>query len=139
MPKPLLELLEAELKAGNRIVEVFHSHPAPPAGACFRLARKVTTRPRKTGRGLLFHEVNSSLYAGEFTDSRGFHFIIEPPGPPPPEPDMDAIRAAHAPRPPGNRRKGGRKGATPGAASMDNLYPDPLPGYVPEIYPDWWK
>lgn len=38
MPVGLHALLEAELTAGNVIVEVSHSHPAPPVGACFMLA-----------------------------------------------------------------------------------------------------
>jgi hypothetical protein len=32
-PAALRQLLEAELAAGNSIVEIGHSHPAPPAGA----------------------------------------------------------------------------------------------------------
>jgi hypothetical protein len=45
---------------------------------------------------LTFRAVNSSSYSGFFGDERGFHFIVEPPLPPTPEPDMGAIRAAHA-------------------------------------------
>lgn len=93
MPPVLRALLEAELAAGNTITEVFHSFPAPPAGACFRLARPVTTRPRASGEGIVFRDFNSSIYSGEFTDAKRFYFLIEPPNPPPPEPDMDAIRA----------------------------------------------
>jgi hypothetical protein len=94
LPPALRALLEAELAAGNRIEEVTHSHPAPPAGACIRLAAAVSTRPRAAGGGLRFRDVSGSLYSGEFSDDRGFYFIVEPPLPPPPEPDMDAIRAA---------------------------------------------
>lgn len=99
MPAALRELLEAELAAGNEIVESGHSFPAPPAGAYFKLARPVTTRPRKSGRGLDFYARNSSSYSGEFTDAKRFFFILEPPLPPPPEPDMNAIRAALEARP----------------------------------------
>ncbi len=94
MPEVLRELLKAELEAGNVIVAVSHSHPAPPVGACFMLAQPVTTRPRASGNGLMFRERASSLYSGEFTDAVGYFFITESPLPPPPEPDMDAIRAA---------------------------------------------
>jgi hypothetical protein len=93
LPARLRALLDAELAAGNEIKEVGHSHPAPPIGATFMLARAVSTRRRATGAGLKFRAVNSSLYSGEFTDLDGNYFILEPPGPPPPEPDMDAIRA----------------------------------------------
>jgi hypothetical protein len=98
-PPLLRALLEAELAAGNAIAEVGHRFPAPPAGAYFKMTGPVTTRPRASGDGLKFREVNASIYNGFFTDERGFYFIVEPPLPPPPEPDMDAIRAAHAPPP----------------------------------------
>jgi len=94
LPPVLRELLEAELAAGNTITEVSHSHPAPPVGACFMLARRVTTRPHASGDGLFFRERNSSLLSGEFTDAKRFFFVLEPPLPPAPEPDMNAIRAA---------------------------------------------
>ncbi|HMP84050.1 MAG TPA: hypothetical protein PKA41_15230, partial [Verrucomicrobiota bacterium] len=97
-PAALRALIEAELAAGNSIVEVGHSHPAPPAGAYFKLANKVTTRPRSSSDGVSFYERNSSIYSGEFTDAKRFYFVIEPPNPPPPEPDMDAIRKAHEPK-----------------------------------------
>jgi len=95
LPPELRALLDAELAAGNEIAEVGPSFPAPPAGAYFKLAKKVTTRPRKAGKGLRFRDVNSSLYSGEFGDERKFYFILEPPGPPPPEPDMNAIRNSY--------------------------------------------
>lgn len=98
-PPPLRTLVEAELAAGNTIVEIGHSFPAPPAGAYFKLARKVTTRPRTSVDGLDFYDRNTSLHSGEFTDTRRFHFVLEPPNPPPPEPDMDAIRQAMHPKP----------------------------------------
>lgn len=98
-PAGLRALLEAELAAGNSIIEVGHSFPAPPVGAYIKLANKVSTRPRASGGGLNFYERNSSSYSGEFTDAKRFFFILEPPNPPPPEPDMDAIRQAHEPKP----------------------------------------
>lgn len=98
-PAALRALVEAELAAGNSVVEVGHSHPAPPVGAYFKLANKVTTRVRASGDGLRFYERNSSLYSGEFTDAQRFFFVLEPGNPPPTYPDMDAIRKAHEPKP----------------------------------------
>lgn len=97
-PTELLALVEAELAAGNSICEVGHSHPAPPAGAYFKLARKVSTRARVAGGGLTFRERNSSISSGEFGDASGFFFVVEPADPPPPEVDMDAIRRSLEPR-----------------------------------------
>ncbi len=96
-PPVLRQFVEDELAAGNSIVEFGHSFPAPPAGAYCKLAHKVTTRPRASSDGLSFYERNSSIYSGEFTDAKRFYFLIEPPNPPPPEPDMDAIRKALEP------------------------------------------
>lgn len=98
-PAVLCALVEAELAAGNSIIEVGHSFPAPPAGAYFKLANKVSTRSRVSGEGIDFYERNSSIYSGEFTDAKRFYFILEPPNPPPPDPDMDAIRKSHEPKP----------------------------------------
>jgi hypothetical protein len=91
-PPVLRALVERELESGNSIKEVGHSFPAPPAGAYFKMAKKVTTRPRVSGSGLDFYDRNSSIYSGEFTDAKRFYFVIEPPNPPEPEADMDAIR-----------------------------------------------
>ncbi len=98
-PPVLRELLRAELAAGNEIVEIGHSFPAPPVGAYVKLAHPISTRARASGGGIDFYERNSSSYSGELTDSKRIYFILEPPNPPPPEPDMDAIRAALAPKP----------------------------------------
>lgn len=91
-PAALQRLIEAELAAGNSIEEVGHSHPAPPAGAYVKLRERITTRPRASGDGLDFRARDSSISAGEFTDAERFYFVLEPPGPPPSESDMDAIR-----------------------------------------------
>lgn len=96
-PPALRALLEAELAAGNTILELGHGSPAPPVGAWARLAQPVTTRPRAASPGIGFHDRRSSLWSGEWTDARRFFFVLEPPGPPPPTPDMDAIRRAAAP------------------------------------------
>ncbi|HEX4810576.1 MAG TPA: hypothetical protein VH325_16690 [Bryobacteraceae bacterium] len=99
LPSVLRALLAAELAAGNTIAEVNSYFPAPPAGACFQLNGPVTTRPRESGSGLKFRDFRYPNFSGSFTDERGFYFILEPPVPPEPEPDMDAIRAAHEPKP----------------------------------------
>lgn len=92
-PPVLQELIREELAAGNRIVSIGSGFPAPPAGECVKLERPVTTRPRKTKGSLEFRERIHPEYSGEFTDSRRFYFVLEPPLPPPPEPDMNALRA----------------------------------------------
>ena len=66
-PKDLYRLVHAELSAGNSIVEVGHSFPAPPAGDYVKLANVVSTRPRASGNGLTHRERNSSDSSGEFT------------------------------------------------------------------------
>lgn len=97
-PAALRELIEAELAAGNKIVEISSTHPAPPAGAYVMLERAVSTRPRQTANGVLFQERNSSQYSYAFTNADKFYWVLEPPLPPPPEPDMDAIREELAAR-----------------------------------------
>jgi hypothetical protein len=95
-PAVLRKLIEDELAAGNAIVEVGSSFPAPPAGAYVKLKQPITTRSREKTPSLHYYDRNSSLYSGEWTDAKRFFFVLEPPRPPPPEPDMNAIRAAHA-------------------------------------------
>jgi hypothetical protein len=92
-PAVLRRLVEAELAAGNEIVEFSGGFPAPPVGDCVKLARAVTTQPRATAAGLDFYDRNMPGYSGEFTDAKRFFFVLEPPNPPAPPPDMDAIRA----------------------------------------------
>ena len=98
-PPVLRALIDAELAAGNSIVEMGHSFPAPPVGAYVKLANNVSTRARATGEGLSFHERSGSGYSGAFTDAKRFHFVLEPPNPLPPSPDMDAIRRSNNPEP----------------------------------------
>ena len=98
-PVALRSLIEGELAAGNAIVEIGHSFPAPPVGAYIKLANKVSTRARDDGDGFSFYERNSSIYSGEFTDDKRFYFVLEPPNPPPAELDMDAIRKSLEPQP----------------------------------------
>lgn len=86
-PPALRALIEAEAAAGNAVVEIGHGFPAAPVAAFARLARRVSTRARESGGGLKFHERNSSLWSGEWTDAKGYHFVLEPPvEPPSPEP-----------------------------------------------------
>ncbi len=94
MPGVLRALLDAELAAGNQILEVGHSFPAPPVGAYFLLAKPVTSRARASGDGIVFYGRNTLSYSGEFTDERRHFFILEAPLPPPMQPETDAIRSA---------------------------------------------
>ena len=94
MPPVLQQLIVDELDAGNEITSIGHSHPAPPVGAFAMLARPVSTRAHVSDDLLSYRARNSSISAGEFTDGAGFYFVLEPPGPPPEEVGMDAIRAA---------------------------------------------
>lgn len=96
MPAALRKLLEAELTAGNTVVEVGHSFPAPPVGAYFKLEKPVTTRTRASGDEIDFYNRDNPSYSGEFTDAKRYYFILEPPNPPSSYPDMDAVRDAAA-------------------------------------------
>ncbi len=98
-PAPLRELVEAELVAGNAIAAIEYGFPAAPCGASIKLARAVSDERRKSNDGFTFYARNSSIYSGEFTTPERHFFVLEPPLPPEPEPDMDAIRKAHEPRP----------------------------------------
>jgi hypothetical protein len=93
-PAVLRALLDAELAAGNRIAEIGHGFPAPPVGAWIKLAKPLASRPRVSGDGIDFYDRNMPSYSGEITDAKRFFFLLEPPHPPEPAPDMDAIRAA---------------------------------------------
>ncbi len=93
-PAALRKLIEDELNAGNGIAEVSSGFPAPPVGAYVKLENPVSTRPHESADGVVFYDRNSSSYSGEFTDENRFYFVLEPPHPPEPEPDMNAIRAA---------------------------------------------
>ncbi|WP_031499812.1 hypothetical protein [Bryobacter aggregatus] len=87
LPPPLRKLLDAELAAGNEILEVGHSFPAAPCGA-YVLLRD----PVQTEHGDLRYRVrNSPLYSGEFTDEQGYFFLLEAPRPElPPQPAVSA-------------------------------------------------
>lgn len=97
-PAPLRELIDAELQAGNAIAEITRTFPAPPNGACVKLAKTVTTRPRASSPGVHFREWNSLSYSGEFADAKRVYLVVEPPHPPAIEKNMDSIRAESAAR-----------------------------------------
>lgn len=131
-PAILRDLVEAEVAAGNEIAELGHSFPAAPCGAYVKLTRPVSTRARERTPELDFYDRNSSSYAGEFTDSKRHFFVLEPPHPPEPEPDMNAIRQ--------------EREARYAAANAAALQPPPLPPRTPEQAPatapepvSWWK
>jgi len=98
-PAPLHALVEAEIAAGNSIVAIEHGFPAAPCGASVKLAKAVQDERRRSMGEVHFYARNNSSYAGEFTTAQRHFFVLEPPLPPPPDPDMDAIRKAHEPKP----------------------------------------
>jgi hypothetical protein len=96
-PPALQALLAAELASGNTLLDIGHAFPAPPVGAYALLAQPVSTRPRAPSGGLRFRERNNGTCLGEFSDADRHFLVLEAPRAPEPLPDMDAIRAAHAP------------------------------------------
>ena len=98
-PPELRKLVEAELKAGNAVVAIEHGFPAAPCGASIKLAQAVKAERRKSVGGVKFYARNNSDYAGEFTTEPRHFFVLEPPLPPEPYPDMDAIRKASEGKP----------------------------------------
>jgi len=91
-PAALRALIENEVAAGNEIVELSHGFPAAPCGAYVKLARPVSTRERRSTGELSFYDREMPSYSGEFTDAKRHFFVLEPPRPPAPPPDMNAIR-----------------------------------------------
>jgi hypothetical protein len=98
-PDALRKLVEAELNAGNAIAAIEHGFPAAPCGASIKLAQAVKDERRKSVGEVKFYARNNSSYAGEFTTEPRHFFVLEPPLPPEPYPDMDVIRKAHEPKP----------------------------------------
>lgn len=92
-PAALIELVIAELDAGNGIVEFVRTFPAARNGVCVRLEKPVSTRARASSPGVHFREWNSLSHAAEFTDAQRCYFVLEPPHPPSVEKNMDSIRA----------------------------------------------
>ena len=98
-PAPLRELVEAEINAGNSIVAIENGFPAAPCGASVKLAQAVKEERRRSAGEVVFYARNNASYAGEFTTEQRHFFVLEPPLPPEPVPDMDAIRKALEPKP----------------------------------------
>ena len=98
-PAPLRALVEAELQAGNSIVAIENGFPAAPCGASVKLAKAVHDERRRSTAEVSFYARNNPSYAGEFTTEQRHFFVLEPPLPPEPPPDMDAIREAMEPKP----------------------------------------
>ncbi len=92
-------LVEAEIEAGNTIVAIENGFPAAPCGASVKLAKAVSDERRRSTAEVSFYARNNPSYAGEFTTEQRHFFVLEPPLPPEPPPDMDAIRKAHDPKP----------------------------------------
>ncbi len=90
----LKTLLDRQLAAGQRILWVGGAHPAPPIGSNIMLSGQVDAE-LPLPAGVRRRDRNSSLYSAEFTDADERYFLLTPALPPPPYPDMDAIRAAH--------------------------------------------
>ncbi len=98
-PAPLRALVEAEIQAGNSIAAIEHGFPAAPCGASVKLAKAVQDERRRSTDDVKFYARNNSSYAGEFTTEQRHFFVLEPPLPPEPYPDMDAIRRSLEPKP----------------------------------------
>ena len=98
-PAPLRELVDAECNVGNSIVAIEHGFPAAPCGASVKLAKAVQDERRRSVGEVRFYARNNSSYAGEFTTEQRHFFVLEPPLPSRPAPDMDAIRKALEPKP----------------------------------------
>lgn len=95
-PAALRTLVEAELAAGNTIVETGVGHPVPPAGDGLKFAHDLST-PLPVG--LKAYARNSSLHHTEVTDQERMFWVFTAAHPPPPAPDMNLIRDAHATAP----------------------------------------
>ncbi len=98
-PAPLRALVEAEIQAGNSIAAIEHGFPAAPCGASVKLSKAVQDERRRSTDDVQFYARNNSSYAGEFTTEQRHFFVLEPPLPPEPYPDMDAIRRSLEPKP----------------------------------------
>jgi hypothetical protein len=93
-PPALKALVEAEIAAGNTIIDAGAGHPAPPAGHMIKLAHDLRTRTTDVNDGLSVYPRNTSTHHTEITDADRFFFILTAAHPPPPLPDMNAIRDA---------------------------------------------
>ena len=96
-PPALRAWVLEELAAGNTILEVGAGHPAPPAGDMIKLALDMRTQ---LATGLVAYARNGSLHHTEVTDADRMFWVLTAPHAPPPEPDMNMIRAVHNTPPP---------------------------------------
>lgn len=110
-PSALRALVEAELAVGNSIVAVENGFPAAPCGASVKLRKAVKAERRKSVGEIKFYARNNASHAGEFTTEQRHFFVLEPPLPPEPEPDMDAIRKPLEPKPDSIMRVAERRAA----------------------------
>lgn len=100
-PPALRALAMSELALGNRIIHAGAGHPAPPAGARIMFAHDLLTQDPELLNGLHRYDRNASTHHQEISDDQRFFWILTAPLPPPPEPDMNAIRdRANTPSPP---------------------------------------
>lgn len=98
-PAALLDLLEAELAAGNTIEQAGAGFPAPPIGAKVVLGKRISTRELRSEGELLFREWPNAVEPRGFSDLQKHFFVLDPRDPEPVLPTMDEIRAAHEPPP----------------------------------------
>lgn len=91
-PPALRALADSELALGNRIIHAGAGHPAPPAGAQIMFAHDLFTQDQGLLNGLHRYDRNASTHHQEISDADRFFWILTAPLPPPPEPDMNAIR-----------------------------------------------
>ncbi len=68
-PVRLQHLVQAELAAGNSIVEIRSGYPAPPEGACLELSMPLLSRPRFSDRRIRYYIRKENPNSGEISIS----------------------------------------------------------------------
>ena len=96
LPSPLRAVLEAELAAGNEILDVVHTFPAPPIGACVRLARPLSPDGSSVPAGVNPCRFPNWDGSSGLSDMAGHYFVLGPPVAPPDPPGMDEIGAGRS-------------------------------------------
>lgn len=134
-PAALRALIDAELAAGNSISAIEHGFPAAPCGASVKLAKAVSAANRKSRSEVKFYERNNSSYCGEFTTAERHFFVLEPPLPPPPYPDMDAIRKALEPKPDALSKLAEREAGSHLAKAIEQAVSNARPPQIPPSMP----
>ncbi len=97
-PEELQKLVAEEVADGNAIQAIEYGFPAAPCGASVKLARQVKAERKVSTNGVDFYARNNPQYSGEFTTHQRHFFVLEPPLPTEPMPDMDRIREEIATR-----------------------------------------